>query len=314
MFTTSTLILVVLFFMVFAGCMLLAEAFAAGKARRRVRSLVGTGGVAETSTATSDWVARVAQASGPFARLSTPAQQEKITALRSRFAQAGYRSEHASTIYFSLKVMLAISLPALVWAGLIVAGIVLKMHALMLVLLLTATIAYYLPNVFLNVVIARRQREIFENLPAALDLMTVCVEAGLNTDMAIARIAAEMTGNAPALSSELHLTTLEMRAGSSKEIAFRNLSSRCGVGEVDSLMTMLIQAEQFGTSIADSLRVHAEHLRTRRRQQAEERAAKVALKLLMPLIFCIFPALILIMMGPSFIQITRVLMPSLAAQ
>lgn len=313
MFTQSTMILAVVFLAVFAACMLLGHAASAGKARRRVRALA-TEGASENASAASEWVARVARISGPLARLSAPERQEKISALRTRFVQAGYRSEHAPTIYFALKVLLAVALPALAWAAFAVAGASLKTGSLLVTLSAVAAAGYLIPNLFVKVVIARRQREIFENLPNALDLMTVCVEAGLNTDMAIGRIAAEMTAASPVLSSELHLVTLELRAGSSKELALRNLAIRSGVNEVDSLVTMLIQAEQFGTSIADSLRVHADHLRTKRRQQAEERAAKIALKLLMPLIFCIFPALLLIMVGPSFLQITRVLMPSLAAQ
>jgi tight adherence protein C len=313
MFNQSTLILAVLFVTVFAGCLLLGHAISGARARRRVRLLV-TPGVGNTTLAGADWVVRVARISGPFARLAAPGQQEQASALRARFIQAGYRGAHAPTLYFAAKVLLAIALPALVWLLIAVSGAGVRMNALLAGLWAAAAAGYYLPNLCLKAVIARRQREIFENLPSALDLMTVCVEAGLNVDMALARIASEMAATAPVLSSELHLVTLELRAGSSKEMALRNLAMRCGAGDVDSLATMLIQAEQFGTSIANSLRVHADHLRTRRRQLAEERAAKVALKLLMPLVFCIFPALILIMMGPSFLQITRVLMPSLATQ
>jgi tight adherence protein C len=180
--------------------------------------------------------------------------------------------------------------------------------------LLLAAIGFYLPNAVLSFIVRRRQQQIFENFPAALDLMIICIEAGLSTDAAIARVAQEMTLTSPVVGEELHLVTLELRAGNSKEKALRNMAKRAGVADVDALATMLIQAEQFGTSIADSLRVHSDHLRYKRRQLAEERAAKVALKLLMPLIFCIFPALILIMLGPSFIQIGKVLLPSMAGQ
>ena len=108
--------------------------------------------------------------------------------------------------------------------------------------------------------------------------------------------------------------TLELRAGNSKEKALRNLAMRTGVEDVETLVSMLIQAERFGTSIADSLRVHSENLRTKRRQRAEEKAAKISLKLLFPLIFCIFPALMLVLLGPAMIQIYRVLLPSMAGQ
>jgi tight adherence protein C len=118
-----------------------------------------------------------------------------------------------------------------------------------------------------------------------------------------------MRHKSQALSEELHLVTLELRAGASKEKALRNLAMRTGVEDVDSLVAMLIQAERFGTSIADALRVHAEMLRTKRRQRAEEAAAKIALKLLFPLIFCIFPSMLLVLLGPAFIRIFRVLLP-----
>jgi tight adherence protein C len=157
-----------------------------------------------------------------------------------------------------------------------------------------------------------RQREIFESFPDALDLLIVCVEAGLAIDAALNRVADEMQHRSEALSEELHLVTLELRAGASKETALRNLALRTGVEDVNTLVAMLIQAERFGTSIADSLRVHADMLRTKRRQRAEEAAAKIALKLLFPLIFCIFPSLLLVLLGPAFIQIYRVLLPTMA--
>jgi tight adherence protein C len=147
---------------------------------------------------------------------------------------------------------------------------------------------------------------VFENLPDAIDLMMVCIEAGLGLDAAIARVAQEMRLKSDLLADELHLVGLELRAGSTRERALRNLALRTGVEEVDGLVTMLVQADRFGTSIADSLRVHADMLRTRRRQRAEEAAAKIAVKLLFPLIFCIFPSLMLVLLGPAFIAIYRI--------
>jgi len=161
--------------------------------------------------------------------------------------------------------------------------------------------------------VATRQREIFETFPDALDLMTVCVEAGLGTEAALNRVAEDIQLKSPILSEELRLVNLELRAGADRERALRNLAMRTGVDEVDGFVTMISQAERFGTSIAASLRVHADMLRTRRRQRAEEAAAKIALKLLFPLIFCIFPSLLVVLLGPAMIQIYRVLLPTLAA-
>jgi tight adherence protein C len=186
-----------------------------------------------------------------------------------------------------------------------------SLNGTMMVLLGAAAFGYYLPNVILSRMVMVRQREIFETFPDALDLMTVCVEAGLGVEAAINRVAEEIEHKSEILSEELHMVGLELRAGSDRERALRNLAARTGVEEVDTWVAMIIQADRFGTSIASALRVHSEMLRTKRRQRAEEAAAKIALKLLFPLIFCIFPSLMLVLLGPAFIQIYRVLLPSM---
>jgi tight adherence protein C len=162
--------------------------------------------------------------------------------------------------------------------------------------------------------IAYRKREIFESFPDALDLIIVCVEAGLGLDAALARVGEEMHMRSPILGEELHLINLELRAGSSRERALRNLALRTGVEDIDTLVAMLVQSDRFGTSVADSLRVHADGLRTKRRLRAEEAAAKIAVKLLFPLIFLIFPSMLLVLLGPAFISINRILLPTLSGQ
>jgi tight adherence protein C len=142
--------------------------------------------------------------------------------------------------------------------------------------------------------------------------MTVCMEAGLGTEAALTKVAEDIAHKSQVLSDELRLVNLELRAGAPRDRALRNLAIRTGVEEVDGFVSMIVQAERFGTSIADALRVHADMLRTRRRQRAEEAAAKIALKLLFPLIFFIFPSLMLVLMGPAMIQIYRVLLPTMA--
>lgn len=309
----SMLYLIIIFIAVFGLSMVLIHKLVPNKTQQRLKSLTsdtepGNG------TGAEEWIARVVKMSGPLARLSIPDEGWRKSSLRTRFMHAGFRDSHVPTIFFAAKTALAVALPLLSWLALSVFGVALGTDVLLLCLLLGAAIGYYLPNMAMTRLIQRRQREIFENFPNALDLMTVCIEAGLTIDAAIGRVAHEMSSTCPVLSEELHLVTLELRAGNSKEKALRNLAQRTGVADVDTLATMLIQAEQFGTSIGDSLRVHSEHLRTRRRQLAEERAAKIALKLLMPLIFCIFPALMLIMLGPAMLQIYRVLLPSMGGQ
>jgi tight adherence protein C len=170
-------------------------------------------------------------------------------------------------------------------------------------LLVAAAIGYYLPNLVLARVAARRQREIFETIPDALDLLTICVEAGLSLERALVKVASEIHIKSVTLAQELQLVLMEMRAGFTKEKALRNFALRSGVEDVDALVAMLVQSERFGTSMGDSLRVHSDNLRTRRRMMAEEAAAKIAIKLLFPLVVCIFPPLMMVLMGPAAIQI-----------
>ncbi len=309
----SMLYLALIFIAVFGGAMLLFGAVLPSRAGQRLKSL-SAGEPAIDSNSSSEWVTKIAKMSGPLAKLSIPGEAWQDSSLRQRFMRAGFRHGDAPTIFFASKTLLAAALPALLWLVTTGAGIALSAKILSLCLLAAGAAGFYLPNYVLAALVRRRQREIFDVLPNAMDLMTICVEAGLNIDAAIGRVAQEIMLTSCILGEELHLVTLELRAGNSKEKALRNLALRTGQSDVDTLATMLIQAEQFGTSIGDSLRVHSEHLRTKRRQQAEEAAAKVALKLLMPLICCIFPALMAVMLGPSFIHIRHSLMPSLAGQ
>ena len=272
------------------------------------------GGEPEAAATPSRWIARIVKLTGPLAKLSVPEEGWEKSPLRIRFMNAGFRGSAAPTVYFTAKTILAIALPALWYVYVKVGGVKLPPQLLLATLVLASAIGYYLPNGVLSRLVARRQREIFEHFPDAIDLMTVCVEAGLGLDAAMVRVADEMEMNSLPLAAELHLVTLEMRAGSPKDKALRNLALRTGVEEVDSLVAMLIQADRFGTSIADSLRVHAESLRTKRRLRAEEAAAKIPLKLLFPLIFCIFPSMLLVLLGPSFIHIYRQLLPTMAGQ
>jgi tight adherence protein C len=260
------------------------------------------------------WVEKVAHAAQPFSRLSLPEEGWERSPLRTRFMNAGWRSASAPSLYFAAKTVLALALPALVAVlGMAAGGGALQQGYLVL-LLLAASIGYYLPNVVLARRAASRCREIFEIFPDALDLLTVCVEAGLSLERALAKVAGEIHIKSVTLAQELQLVLMEMRAGFSKEKALRNLALRSGVEDVDTLVAMLIQSERFGTSMGDSLRVHSDNLRNKRSVQAEEAAAKIALKLLFPLIFCIFPTLMLVLIGPAGISIYRSVLPTLASQ
>jgi tight adherence protein C len=169
----------------------------------------------------------------------------------------------------------------------------------------------YLPNFVVWTIARSRKREIFENFPDATDLMLVCMEAGLGLDSALTKVTDEVKRKSVALAEELHLTNLEMRAGATREKALRNLALRTGVEEVGTFASMLTQADKFGTSIGDSLRVFSDDLRYKRQMRAEELAAKVPTKMLFPLVVFIFPSIIMVIMGPAAIQIIRTLLPML---
>ena len=310
MSTIQLAFLALLFMAVFGAIMLVLRFFETSPLQDRLDVVAGKKAATDPD-APRPWVASIVKLTGPLAKLSLPEAGWGTSLIRIRFLNAGLRHPQAPAMYFAAKTVLAVSLPLLVLFVMSTSSARNSTNVTLLWLLGATAIGYYLPNILLNNLIARRQREIFESFPDALDLMTVCVEAGLAMDAALARVAAEIGLKSAPLSDELHLVTLELRAGTSKERALRNLGLRTGVEDVNALVSMLIQAERFGTSIAASLRVQSDQLRTKRRQRAEEQAAKIALKLLFPLIFFIFPSLLLVLMGPAFIQIYRVLLPSI---
>ncbi|HEU4852120.1 MAG TPA: type II secretion system F family protein [Telluria sp.] len=300
------LFLVVLFVVVGALAFTAISLFAPGTLRARLRSLTGR---TEASPLEGDgWVERVARVAEPFTKLSVPEEGWERSALRTRFMNAGWRKRGAPVLFFASKTVLALGLPLLTAVILVAAAPMVQGQRYLAILLATAALGYYLPNFVLRHVANRRQREIFETIPDALDLLTVCVEAGLSLERALVKVASEIHIKSVTLAQELQLVLMEMRAGFTKERALRNFALRSGVEDVDSLVAMLIQSERFGTSMGDSLRVHSDNLRMRRRMVAEEAAAKIALKLLFPLIFCIFPTLMFVLLGPAMIQGKAIIM------
>jgi tight adherence protein C len=276
---------------------------------RRLGQLAGPAGLRQGEE--DGWQRKAAKALGPIGKLATPKEGWEQSPLRQRFMHAGWRDENAATLYFGAKTVLTFALPGLAVLFIAFSGVQAQEKGLLLTVIGLAAAGYYLPNVILSRRVSARKRELFESLPDAVDLMMVCMEAGLGLDAAIARVAQEMRLKSADLADELYLVGLELRAGASRERALRNFALRTGVEEVDELVTMLVQCDRFGTSIAESLRVHADTLRTKRRQRAEEAAAKIPVKLLFPLIFFIFPALLLVLMGPAIISIYRVLLPAM---
>lgn len=270
-----------------------------------------TGSAAPSQLENGGWVERVAKVAQPFTRLSLPEEGWEKSTLRIRFMNAGWRTSSAPTLYFASKTLLALGMPGALSLALVLIDRLPYGEGLLLLLFGCAAIGYYVPNLVLGQLVRRRQREIFETVPDALDLLTVCVEAGLSLERALIKVAAEIHIKSMVLAQELQLVLMEMRAGFTKEKALRNFALRTGVEDVDTLVAMLIQSERFGTSMGAALRVHSDNLRTRRRLMAEEKAARIALKLMFPLIFCIFPTVLMVLIGPAMIQIVRTLIPAM---
>ncbi len=256
----------------------------------------------------SEWTATMVRMAGPFARLSLPEGEWEASPLRVNFLNAGIRHPDARLAYFAAKTVLPLMFAALAFSALRVLN---QSHglALLFYVMVAALIGCYLPNAVVAFIARGRKREVFENFPDAADLMLVCIEAGLGMDAALTKVAEEIRRKSHALAEELHLTNLEMRAGASREQSLRNLALRTGVDEVSMFATMLNQADRFGTSIGDSLRVFSDELRHKRQVRAEERAAKVPTKMLFPLVLFIFPSIIMIVLGPAIIQVARTILP-----
>jgi tight adherence protein C len=231
-----------------------------------------------------------------------PKSPRELGNLRLRLVQAGYRRDEALTIFFGIRVAFALSLFALFASPVL-------FHPNILIALAGLGLGYILPGMLLARIAKRRAHRIRLSLADMLDLLVVSVEAGLGLDQALSRVAAELAGTYPELSDELRLINLELRAGKPRGEALRNLADRTGVDDLSSIVTMLIQTDKFGTSISQSLRVASESLRTKRRQRAEEAAAKTGVKMVFPLVTCVFPAIWVVTIGPAAIRFMTVLFP-----
>ncbi len=245
----------------------------------------------------------LAEEPGPVVRwLGRVAGGEEVPGtLRERLGHAGYRRASAAATYLGARLLLSLGTPAL----LLSASPLWKLERSSWVLLLgcAAALGYVAPSFWLDRRAAARQRDVLLGLPDALDLMVVCVEAGLGINASLARIARELALTHRVLSRELELVTLEIRAGKSTSEALRALARRTGVSEVSALVAMLLQTERFGTSLAETLRVHAQGMRVRRMQRAEEIAGKAPLKMMFPTVL-IFVATLIVTIGPGFMQIS----------
>jgi tight adherence protein C len=263
---------------------------------RRLRNL----GKAPAATLVIDQP-RLAAAPLPTTSLMSkvlPRNTKETVRLQARLARAGFPELSAAGYYTMAQLILPMVFGA---SALIVAGPANGW----IYALAAAGIGFMLPDFYLNQKIKQRQKSIQNGLPDALDLLTICVEAGTGLDQAMAKAAEELEIAHPILADEMRLVTTEVRAGKQRIDAFKNFAKRTGVEDVRTLVAILLQTDRFGTSVGQALRTHAETSRTKRRQRAEERAAKVSVKLVFPLALCLFPALYAVCFGPVVVRIYR---------
>lgn len=246
-----------------------------------------------------------------FARWNQRSDAEQTKATRRQLVAAGYRSNKALVFFIGSKLLLAV---AMVLLFTLIPVKILGFPStttLLFYYVCLAACGYYAPLIWLKRTIAERQDALQRAIPDALDLMVVCVEAGLGLDQAIARVGQEVNQAHPALGDELNILSQELRTGVQRQAALRNLAHRTDLEEVRNLVALLVQTDRFGTSIGQALRVHADSMRVRRRLKAEEMAAKLPVKLLFPLIFFIFPSMFIVTIGPACIKIVKVLFPAM---
>ncbi len=236
-----------------------------------------------------------------------PIGEDDESIVRHDLIAAGYRSDNAVWIYFGLRALTVITLLGL---ALIFRNSVTSNPILGIVFPIAAGVAgWFGPSFFLDYMVSARQQRIREGLPDTLDLIVVCVEAGLALDQAMQHVSRELMDVHPDISREVEMVNLEIRGGKRRAEALRGLADRTGEPELSKLVAVMIQTDRFGTSIADSLRTHSDFMRVRRRQEAEERAAKVGVKLVFPIFFLILPAMLIVVAGPGLLQVFKYLFP-----
>ncbi len=297
------LALLLLFVAIVALVLWLFDTIFPDEARRRLANLVEASPGALRRIRRNHLVDVLARITAPLSRWTTP-EGEEFSDVVIKLIHAGYRQRSAPTAFFGLKATLMLLLPALTFVVLGAMGVPLRSGSeAVMAMIFPAIIGFYVPGIVLRMIVKGRRQAIQRALPDAIDLMTVCVEAGQSMDMAMQRVGDELLGRNPVLGEELRLLGMEVRAGLSRELALRNLYARTGVDEIDSFASMVIQAERFGTSLSQALRTHSSTMRTIIRQRVEEDAAKMSTKLLFPMILCLFPGILFVLLGPAVLQL-----------
>lgn len=271
--------------------------------KRRLREIQsGVGATSHTTHKEGVFQVRVLE---PIAKIILPKEDWDKSRIKKKLVMAGYRDERAVKTYFGLKVLLAALLPLVVIVPLIASGAIPVVQHVLAggLLVVMALLGYYIPDIYIHSKTVQRRRSFTEGFPDAMDLLVICVEAGLGLDAAIQRVGKELALSHQELAIEFSILSLELRAGKGRSDALKAMAERTDVEQVKSLVALLIQAEHFGTSIATALREHASEMRLIRIQDAKEKAAKLPVKMLFPIVFFIFPALFIVVLAPAMLRI-----------
>jgi len=310
---TSTLPLSLLFLAVFIGVLAVPRMVTSRSPVER--RLAPTGQIKQVEGAPS---LRPGETSSLWSHLlaglekrAVPINEKERTTARVRLIQAGYMGPNAVRNYFAIRLMLSVGLPVafLLASPFVNSEMPIENVVVITVCLLAAGL--YLPSAWVSNRVRDRQRAIQESFPDALDMLMVCVEAGLGLDSAFTRVGSQMAEAHPVLGQQFGLVSLELRAGKSREAAMRNFSDRIGLNEITSFVVLLIQSDQLGTSVAQTLRVQAEEMRVKRMLRAEEKAHMLPVKLSIPLVLCLLPSMVAVAVLPGIIRIIRELIPAL---
>ena len=313
--TLRTLLLLLLFVVVAAVAYLAAQGLTARQATRQ-RLFDGAGGVRaaqspgslRTDRVESSWLKLV----NSIEKRGLSLVDTKDAALRQKLIAAGFSAPYAPRVYTLVRLAMVIGLPVLLVAYFWATGSSPSIFQLYISLVIAAALGLYLPNIFIRARADRRQRDLINGFPDALDLMLVCVEAGLGLEAAFARVGMEMTSSHPRLAEQFGTVVLELRAGRSHEDALRRLADRSGADEIRAFATLLIQSTKLGSSIAQTLRIYASEMRERRRMRAEEKAHRLPVLISIPLVACMLPTMIGVLMLPAAIRVVRAIVPAMA--
>jgi tight adherence protein C len=232
---------------------------------------------------------------------SSAANTRSVSDLREKLTHAGFYDPNAATIFMGAQLLLL--LVALPFAGLFALALRLPLLVGVAVVIVVTAVMALAPNIFVGVRRSRREQEVREQLPDAIDLLEICVSSGMGLEMAWNAVADDFRTVSPILADEMSLATLEMHLGADRAHAMRNMARRTGVEDISSLVATLVQSERFGTSVSQALRTYADALRTERSQRAEEQAEKLSVKLLFPMVLFIFPVMFIVILGPAVIKI-----------